>query len=132
MSILKWYNPDAYTSSPQTRHSMYASGTFDITDSVTAFARGTFATSTTKTRLFPANASYGWEATIPYNPTTDSPLLPTLAWTNPALFRLPSPIRPTRCIATRTSFRRHSPAGSGRSGPVDGAPSTRFRWKWPR
>ena len=85
IQTLKWYNPDAYTSSPQNRHSMYASGTFDITDSITAFARGTFATSTTKTRLFPANASYGWEAQIPYNPTTDSPLLPTLDWTNTAL-----------------------------------------------
>ena len=61
---LKWYNLDAYTSAPQTRHSMYGSGTFDITDSVTAFARGTFATSTTKTRLFPANASFGWEARL--------------------------------------------------------------------
>ncbi|MEO8309414.1 MAG: TonB-dependent receptor [Pseudomonadota bacterium] len=85
VETLKWYNPDAYTSSPQTRHSMYAAGTFDITDSVTAFARGTFATSTTKTRLFPANASYGWEATIPYNATTDSPLLPTLNWNDPAV-----------------------------------------------
>jgi iron complex outermembrane recepter protein len=87
MQIAKWYNPDAYTSSPQTRHSAYASGTFDFTDHITAFARSTFATSTTKTRLFPANASFGWEASIPYNPTTDSPLLPTLDYNNIALVR---------------------------------------------
>src|SRR5690606_34491429 len=36
------------------------------------------------TRLFPANASFGWEATIPYNPTYDSPVDPSIDETDPA------------------------------------------------
>ncbi len=109
--MLKWYNPDALTSSPQTRHSMYASGTYDITDSVTAYARGTFATSTTQTVLFPANASFGWEATIPYNPTTDSPLLPTLNWTDPAVVQAAIK-NPTSALYANPNFKATGTVGA--------------------
>ncbi len=33
-----------------------------------------WAESKTSTRLFPANASYGWEATIPYNRDDGQPV----------------------------------------------------------
>src|SRR5690606_26051033 len=84
MDTLKWNNTDAYVSSPQKRYSIFASGNYDINDSMQFWARGTWAESKTRTRLFPANASYGWEALIPYNPATDSPLDPSLNYSDPA------------------------------------------------
>jgi outer membrane receptor protein involved in Fe transport len=84
IDTLKWNNIDAYVSAPQKRYSIFASANYDITDSVKFFARGVWAESRTKTRLFPANASYGWEATIPYNPTIDSPIDPGINETDPA------------------------------------------------
>jgi hypothetical protein len=116
MQIMKWYNPDAYTSSPQTRHSAYAAGTFDFTDHITAFARSTFATSTTKTRLFPANASFGWEATIPYNPATDSPLNPALNYTT---WRWSGRCRePDEPLYANLNFRPTDRRGTGRPASV--------------
>jgi len=81
VDALKWNNPEAYVSSPQERYSLFASGTFDLTDNVTFFSRGTWAQSKTRTHLIPTNASFGWEAQIPYNPITDSPVDPTIDYT---------------------------------------------------
>lgn len=81
---LKWNNTQAFASAPQDRYSFFASGSFDITDKVTAFARTNFAESTTRTLLFGTNAIGGWETFIPYNPVTDSPVDPTLNYTDPA------------------------------------------------
>lgn len=83
MDTLKWNNTDAYVSSPQERYSLFASSNFKVNDNVEVWTRGTFAESETRTRLFPANASYGWEATVSYNPTTDSPLNPALNYADP-------------------------------------------------
>ena len=84
ISQLKWNNPDAYVSAPQERYSFMASGHYDITDKITFFSRATFAQSKTKTWLIPTNASFGWEASIPFNAATDSPVDPTLDYSNPA------------------------------------------------
>jgi iron complex outermembrane recepter protein len=111
MNIIKWYNPDAYVSSPQTRHSFYASGNFDLTDSISIYSRATFANSTTKTRLFPANASFGWEASIPYNPTTDSPLNPALNYADTALLRL-AIADPTNALYRNPNFIPTGAAGA--------------------
>jgi len=83
--VLKWNNTQAFTSAPQDRWSFFANGTFDLTDSITAFARTTFAESRTETILFGTNAITGWETVIPYNPTTDSPIDPTLDYSDPAV-----------------------------------------------
>lgn len=74
---LKWNNTDAFISAPQTRYSFFGSINYDLTDSIEFFARTTFAESDTRTRLIPSPAIGGWEARIPYNPTTDSPILGT-------------------------------------------------------
>ncbi len=75
---LKWNNLQALASAPQTRYSFFGSGKYDFTDDITFFTRATYAESKTRTLLFPTNASFGWEASIPYNPATDSPVDPTL------------------------------------------------------
>lgn len=80
---VKWNNQQALVSAPQDRYSFFADGSYDLTDDVTVFARGTWAESKTETLLLPTNASYGWEATIPFNPETDSPIDPSLDYTNP-------------------------------------------------
>ncbi|HEY8521354.1 MAG TPA: TonB-dependent receptor [Gammaproteobacteria bacterium] len=79
---LKWHNQRAFISAPQERHSFFTSGTFDINDRASLFARATFAESKTRTLLFGTNAIAGWEGYIPYNPTTDSPVDPLLDYTN--------------------------------------------------
>ncbi len=84
VDAVKWNNLQALASGPQKRYSMFASGHYDVSDSMRFFARGTWAQSKTRTLLLPTNASLGWEASIPYNPTTDSPVDPGLDYTNPA------------------------------------------------
>lgn len=83
IETLKWNNLEALVSSPQERYSFFASANYDLSDRVTFFSRATWAESKTRTLLLPANASYGWEANIPYDPTTDSPVDPTLDYTDP-------------------------------------------------
>jgi iron complex outermembrane recepter protein len=69
---------DADLSSPQTRYSFFANGTFDITDQVQFYTNARFAESLTTTRLSaPPSVIYGWDPQIPYNEATDSPILPS-------------------------------------------------------
>ena len=78
VQTLKWSNPTTLLALPQTRYSFYANGNFDITDKVKAFANVRFAQSDTETALsVPTSAVTGWEADIPFNAATDSPILPT-------------------------------------------------------
>jgi outer membrane receptor protein involved in Fe transport len=82
---LKWENSQQLVSAPQNRYSLFATGHYDITDNLTFFARGSYAESETRTSLFGTNAIAGWEATVPYNPTLDSPINPAAVnWTDPA------------------------------------------------
>jgi outer membrane receptor protein involved in Fe transport len=85
VQTVKYNDTELYAASPQTRYSFMGSADYDITDHVKFFTSARFAQSTTKTFLSGTNASFGWEATVPYNATTDSPLLPTLDFTNAAV-----------------------------------------------
>ncbi len=75
---LKWNNQQALVSSPQDRYSFFLSGTYDLTDTVSVYGRSTWAESKTETLLLPTNASFGWEASVPFNAATDSPINPAL------------------------------------------------------
>ncbi len=85
ISQLKYNETEGYASSPQTRYSFMASGKYALTDSISAFSSARFAQSRTTTFLAGTNASYGWEATVPYNATTDSPIKPGLDYTDQTL-----------------------------------------------
>ena len=97
---LKWHFDRALVSAPQERYSFFASGKYDFTDKVRFFSRATMAESETETVLFGTNAIFGWEGTVQFNPTTDSPINPTLnyqdtavvaaAIANPAAFANPT------------------------------------------
>lgn len=87
MNNIKWYSQDAYTSAPQERYSFFASGNFDLTDTVNLYARGNFAESKTKTVLFGTSVVSGWETAVPYNPLTDSPIDPNLNYADAAVVR---------------------------------------------
>jgi outer membrane receptor protein involved in Fe transport len=79
IQTLKWNNPLAYVSSPQTRYSFFANGDYDITDKIQFYTNARFAQSRTQTLLpTPTTAIFGWEANVPYNATTDSPINPAL------------------------------------------------------
>ena len=76
---LKWNDPTGTVSSPQTRYSFFANGTFDITDQVQFYTNARFAQSLTTTQLDTGTTGiFGWDAEIPYNATTDSPIDPAL------------------------------------------------------
>lgn len=81
-SAIKWNNTKAYASAPQDRWSFFTSGNFDLSDTVTAFGRATFAESETRTLLFGTNAISGWETSLPYDPSVDSPIDPSLDYTD--------------------------------------------------
>lgn len=82
---IKWNNLKELASGPQDRYSIHANGTYELTDKVSVFAGARFAESRTATLLFGTDAITGWEATVPYNPTTDSPIDPTLDYLDPAV-----------------------------------------------
>lgn len=105
---LKWNNTQAFTSAPQERYSFFASGTFDLTDDLTFFARGTLAESKTETLLFGTNAVGGWEAMVPYNPETDSPVDPSLDYTDPAVVQ--------QVMGNPGNFSNPNFVGTGQSG----------------
>jgi len=81
---LKFNDQNALASAPQERYSFYTTADYDITDKLNFFARANFAQSKTHTRLYPTVPIAGWEARVPFNPTTDSPLDPAIDWKNPA------------------------------------------------
>lgn len=84
--VLKWNTQDAIVSAPQNRWSFFTRSNFEITDDVTMFANATFARSNSGTRLnYGSTASFGWEATVPFNAATDSPIDPSLDYTDPAI-----------------------------------------------
>ena len=82
---LKSVYREATISAPQDRYSFFASGNFDVSDTVRLKARATFAESDTSTVLGGTAAITGWEATVPFNPLTDSPVDPTLNYRDPAI-----------------------------------------------
>jgi iron complex outermembrane recepter protein len=82
---LKWNETDQLASGPQNRYSIYANGHYDLSDKISIFADARFAESRTATFLFGTDAISGWEASVPYNPTIDSPIDPTLDYTNAAV-----------------------------------------------
>jgi outer membrane receptor protein involved in Fe transport len=85
VQILKYNETEAYTSSPQTRYAFMGAVKYDIADNIHFSSSARFAQSLTRTFLAGTNASFGWEATIPYNATTDSPVNPALNYTDQAV-----------------------------------------------
>jgi iron complex outermembrane receptor protein len=76
---IKRNDTQAFVSSPQTRYSFFANGNFDITDKIQFYTDARFAESLTHTYLdAPPSLIGGWSASIPFNPTTDSPINPTM------------------------------------------------------
>lgn len=82
---LKYNEVEGYTASPQTRYSFMGSANYDITDKLHFQSSARMAQSVTETFLAGTNASYGWEVTVPYNATTDSPVNPALNYTDQAV-----------------------------------------------
>ncbi len=77
IQTLRWNNPYAQVSIPQTRYSFFANGTYDVTDTVQFYMTSRFADSLTTTQLStPTTSIYGWEAVVPFNEKTDSPINP--------------------------------------------------------
>ena len=56
---------------PLNRWSMYADAHYDISDNLTAYMRGTFASTHTSTILFPTPFITGWAVDVPYDAATD-------------------------------------------------------------
>ncbi len=79
ISNLKWNNPLALISEPQTRYSFFANGTYDITDNIQFYTNARYGQSRTATLLPTATTSiFGWEASVPFSAATDSPINPAL------------------------------------------------------
>jgi iron complex outermembrane receptor protein len=76
---IKMNDWDNELSQPQARYSIFANGTFDITDKVQFYTNARFADTQTATRLSaPPTLTAGWNQTVPYNAATDSPINPSM------------------------------------------------------
>jgi iron complex outermembrane receptor protein len=85
--LLKYSETEGYTSSPQTRYSFMGVADYDITDKLQFKSSARFATSTTETFLGGNTSIFGWEVSVPYEATFDSPVDPTLDYTNPTVLQ---------------------------------------------
>jgi iron complex outermembrane recepter protein len=78
-TTLSWNNPVNLLSLPQTRYSFFANGHYDFADDVQFYMTSRFSSNKTSTLLSaPETATYGWEASVPFNAVTDSPINPAL------------------------------------------------------
>ncbi|MGH8216968.1 MAG: TonB-dependent receptor domain-containing protein [Steroidobacteraceae bacterium] len=78
-TITKWSNPVALLSLPQTRYSFFANGHYDFANDVQFYTTARFSSNKTSTLLdVPETATFGWEASVPFNPATDSPINPAM------------------------------------------------------
>ena len=127
---LKWENPAAYVSAPQDRYSLFATGHYDINDNLTMYARATMAESETRTLLFGTNAISGWETQVAYNPTTDSPLLPSLNYDDAAVVAA-AIANPTNPAYANPNFRPTNTAGAAHPVPVQVAALLNSRHTFP-
>jgi outer membrane receptor protein involved in Fe transport len=82
IQALKYNETEGFTSNPQTRYAFMGSAKYDVNDKLHFASSARYSQSVTETFLAGTNASYGWEATVPYNATTDSPVDPTLNYTD--------------------------------------------------
>jgi iron complex outermembrane recepter protein len=105
---LKYNETEGYTSSPQTRYAFMGSAKYDISDTIHFASSARFAQSVTRTFLAGTNASFGWEATIPYNATVDSPVNPALDYRNQTVV--------AQVLANPTAFANPNFIPTGRAG----------------
>ena len=97
------------------------------------YARATMAESETRTNLFGTDAISGWETQVPFNPTTDSPLLPTLNYGDAAVVAA-AIADPTNPLYANPNFIPTGGAGAGHPVPVEvaallqGRPSPTAPW----
>lgn len=108
---VKYNEIEGYTSSPQTRYSFMGTARYDITDTLELMSSARFAQSNTRTFLAGTNASGGWGVTIPYEPEFDSPLLPTLDYTDHALMTA-ALADPTNPLYANPNFIPHGAPGA--------------------
>jgi len=122
IDTLKWDFNRALVSAPQNRYSLFATGHYDLTDNLTFFARGSLAESATRTALFGTNAIAGWEAQVPYNPATDSPLNPGINYNDaPTVAAALAAVRanPNDPTYGNPTFRPTGTAGAGHPVPIE-------------
>jgi outer membrane receptor protein involved in Fe transport len=84
---------NGYLSLPLTRYSLFANAHYDISPHVTAYVQANFDENETKTALSgQVPAVNQWGVQIPYDPTTDSPVLPgTTSTPNPNFIAFGAP-----------------------------------------
>jgi iron complex outermembrane recepter protein len=114
IQTLKYNDLEALASAPQERYSFFTSAKYDITDDLQFNSRVNFSQSKTHTRLYPTVPVSGWEARVPFNPTTDSPVNPNIDWKNPAN------ITAYRANPTAAQFRNPGFIATGTMDPVTG------------
>jgi iron complex outermembrane recepter protein len=115
--VVKYNETEGYTSSPQSRYSFMGSAKYDITDSLELMSSARFAQSNTETFLAGTNASGGWGVTVPYEPNFDSPILPTLDYTNYAVMAA-ALANPNDPAYRNPNFIPHGAAGARHPVPV--------------
>jgi iron complex outermembrane recepter protein len=113
---VKYNEIEGYASSPQTRFSFMASTKFEVTDNIRFFSDARFAQSKTTTFLAGTNASLGWEATIPYNATVDSPVNPTLNYRDQAVV---AAVLANPAAYANPNFIAHGAAGAQHPVPLE-------------
>ena len=112
---IKWDETEGYAGSPQTRYAFMGSGQYDITDNVQFYSSARFAQSRTTTYLSGTNASLGWEAVVPYNATTDSPVNPALNFKDSAVV---AAIMANPAAYANPNFIAHGAAGAQHPVPL--------------
>jgi outer membrane receptor protein involved in Fe transport len=112
---VKYNMTEYYAQSPQTRYAFMGSANYGITDDLNFTASGRFAQSDTSTVQSAPVGTYGRAASIPYNPTTDSPVDPTLDYRNAAVV---AAVMANPAAYANPGFIAHGAAGAQHPVPV--------------
>lgn len=116
IQALKYNETEGFTSNPQTRYAFMGASKYDITDKLHFESSARYSQSITETFLAGTNASYGWEATVPYNATTDSPVNPALNYSDQAVV---AAVQANPAAYANPNFIAHGATGAQHPVPVE-------------
>ncbi len=92
------------------------SANYDISDKLHFASSARYSQSVTRTFLAGTNASFGWEATVPFNATTDSPVDPSLNYSDQSVV---AAVLANPGAFANPNFRAHGTTGAQHPVPLE-------------
>ena len=113
---VKYLETEGYVNAPQTRYAFMATSKYDITDNLSFNLSPRFAQSTTSTILAGSTGGGGWAASVPYNVSIDSPIVPQGTLLNGTAVDYTNALTVASVLANPAAYANPSFIGHGATG----------------